>query len=185
MSKASKGYELGGDPYTFPWLRSVDKMEYNGEPPFIFIEYLDKDLPVEIRLEAFSSFIPNDIKNSSLPLAFFLFKVKNKLKEEVEFSLLAGLKNPFGEIPAEAEISSDKLKNSFSLAIKGVNAHKNHYMDRGSITLGFIDDGEYGYSLAAPYEERKLRHKWVEFRGTGLLRDNKRSIRAEERHYSN
>lgn len=184
LLQASKGYELGGDPYTFPWFRSVDKMKYNGEPPFIFIKYFDQDLPVDIELEAFSPFIPSDVKNSSIPVAFFVFRVRNKLDEEIEFSLLAGIKNPFGEIPAEAEIFVDKIKGGFALTIKGTNIHRKHCMYRGSITLGFISEGEYGYCLTAPYEERSLRYKWVEFRATGLLKDEEKLTRVEERVYS-
>jgi len=184
LLQASKGYELGGDPYTFPWFRSVDKIEYNGEPPFIFIMYIDQDLPVDIELEAFSPFIPGDVKSSSIPIAFFKFRIRNKLNEELELSLLTGIKNPFSEIPAEAEIFVDEIKNGFALTIKGINIHKKHCMYRGSITLGFLGEGEYGYCLTAPYERRSLRYKWVEFRSSGTLKDKRKLIRIEDRVYS-
>lgn len=38
------GYELGVNPYTMPWLRPVDEIEFNGEPPFVFLRFIDKDL---------------------------------------------------------------------------------------------------------------------------------------------
>ena len=184
LLRASRGYELGGDPYTFPWLRSVDRVQFDGEPPFAFLRYVDEDLPVDVELEAFSPFIPGDVENSTIPAAIFVFRVGNRTDEEVEFSLLAGMKNPFSEVPAEAEVSAEEAGSALALTLRGIGLRKAHCMYGGSMTLALVSEGERGYCLDAPYDDRSLRYKWVEFRATGLLRDERRSATVDGRAYA-
>lgn len=168
-----------GDPYTMPWLRSVDEIEFNGEPPFAFLRYMDKDLPVEVTLEAFTPFIPGDTKNSSLPVSLFLFKVRNVSGRRIELSLLCGLKSPFSTIPARTVAETASLDKGnvkgITVNLSGLDIPEDHPMYGGCISLGIFGlNLETGYKLGIPLDEAVFRKVWVEYRVTGLLRDQRR-----------
>lgn len=80
----------------FPWLSGVDQIEYSASFPFVQLRFTDLGMPVVIELEAYTPFIPHDVKNSSLPAAFFNFTVTSHRKNPVEFMLLACLRNVVG-----------------------------------------------------------------------------------------
>ncbi|MBB5254516.1 GH116 family glycosyl hydrolase [Sulfurisphaera ohwakuensis] len=79
-------YYFGASPYYTPWLRPIKSLEYIGEPPFAFLNFKDD---FEVRLKAFSPFIPHDLKNSSLPVAIFEYEV------DKDSDFIVGIKNPF------------------------------------------------------------------------------------------
>ena len=78
---------------TFP---HIDKIEYEGDFPFVRLKYYDKKIPLNIELLGFSSFIPRNIKDSSLPGAFLTFKLKNPTKKTITASLLILGRNTIG-----------------------------------------------------------------------------------------
>ena len=76
---------------------TVESIKFDGSFPSAHLEYRDKDLPVEVSLEAISPFIRGDEKNSGLPLAFFKFKITNPLSRSLTVSLLSVSRNIIGE----------------------------------------------------------------------------------------
>ncbi|MBI3946320.1 MAG: hypothetical protein HY321_10405 [Armatimonadetes bacterium] len=58
-------------------LTPIEGLNYTGRFPFAEIEYGDKALPCEARLEAFSPFVPHDAEASSVPVVFFTFRLRN------------------------------------------------------------------------------------------------------------
>lgn len=78
---------------TFPL---IDRIEYEGSFPFARLKYYDKKVPLEMELLSYSSFIPHNKKDSSLPGAFFSFKFKNPTKKKVSASLLIIGRNTIG-----------------------------------------------------------------------------------------
>jgi len=76
--------------------RGVADVELVGEYPTATLKYLDPELPVEIRLETFTPWIPLDAKNSAMPGTVFLFRVRNPGSEEARVSLLAAVHNAVG-----------------------------------------------------------------------------------------
>ncbi|MCR4426159.1 MAG: GH116 family glycosyl hydrolase [Firmicutes bacterium] len=74
----------------------VEGIDYEGSYPFARLHYRDRELPVEIRLEAFSPIIPGDSTSSRMPAAIFLFHIKNGA-EQSEVSIMATARNTVGE----------------------------------------------------------------------------------------
>jgi len=74
----------------------VDSIEFIGEYPIAFVDYLGKDLPVRVSLRAFSPFIPMNERDSAIPTAIFEFTITNPTSEPVEVSLLGSLQNAVG-----------------------------------------------------------------------------------------
>ncbi|MGD0261267.1 MAG: GH116 family glycosyl hydrolase [Verrucomicrobiota bacterium] len=77
------------------WPR-VRQIEMTGEYPVAVLRFRDADLPVEVELTAFSPFAPLDARFSSMPLAAFVFRVKNPTKQKQTVSLAALMQNPVG-----------------------------------------------------------------------------------------
>ena len=68
-------------------------MSFAGEYPIGYVEYKDPASPLEVRLEAFSPFIPLNTDDSSLPATVLQFTVKNHGSAEVEAELAGWLEN--------------------------------------------------------------------------------------------
>jgi uncharacterized protein (DUF608 family) len=77
-------------------LPGVKEIEFAGEYPIAEARCLDPALPAEIRLEAYSPFVPLNSKDSGLPVIIFEFKVKNAASRPLAVSLLATLQNLVG-----------------------------------------------------------------------------------------
>lgn len=88
----------------FRWLASAtpnrpgfSDLQFSGEYPFAWIEYRDNAaLPVAVRLESYSPFIPLDAKNSGLPTVIFRFALENRTQAPLAVSLLGLLPNLVG-----------------------------------------------------------------------------------------
>lgn len=74
----------------------MKEIEFEGEYPFAWIRYLDDELPVAVRLEACSPFIPLNTKDSGLPAILLSFAMRNRTAQPVEASLLASVPNLTG-----------------------------------------------------------------------------------------
>ncbi|MGI6164809.1 MAG: GH116 family glycosyl hydrolase [Limnochordia bacterium] len=77
-------------------LLPMDSLVYEGGYPIARLGFEDRQLPVDITLEAFNPMIPLDSPNSSLPVAVFRFSVTNREDYPVEVSLLGSLHNAIG-----------------------------------------------------------------------------------------
>ena len=78
--------------------RSLDalgfpEVRFCGEYPMARVEYTDRDFPVEVRLEAFSPFVPLDADASTLPASILRYTVRNTGVAEAEVTLAGWLEN--------------------------------------------------------------------------------------------
>ncbi|TWT81433.1 hypothetical protein CA13_28860 [Planctomycetes bacterium CA13] len=92
QGQADRQYSLSG--------KDFDDIRFIGEYPVAQIEYgqKDKNLPVSIRSEVFSPFVPLDVRSSANPLTVVRFSVTNSDSKMVELSLTGALENiPFPE----------------------------------------------------------------------------------------
>ena len=86
-----------GIPRTqLPGLPRFDEVYFRGEFPLAWLEFKDKDVPLQITLETYNPFIPLDPENSGLPVAIFNWHLQNQTKAPVEVSLVFSLQNPIG-----------------------------------------------------------------------------------------
>src|SRR5581483_7805533 len=69
-------------------------VSFIGEYPIGYVEYRDADMPVHVRLEAFSPFIPLNTEDSSLPATLFQFTVRNESATKLELEICGWLENP-------------------------------------------------------------------------------------------
>ena len=77
-------------------LPRLEEAQFTGEYPFATIRFKDRNLPVRVELEAWNPFIPLNVDDSALPLAFFSWKLTNPSSDTVRVSLATSLSNPIG-----------------------------------------------------------------------------------------
>lgn len=82
----------------FPHMR---KCSFRGEYPFAFVSFQDRDVPVNVELEAYNPFIPSDPDASGYPIVILRYHVHNTSREAVEVGILWSLINLTGYSPAD------------------------------------------------------------------------------------
>src|SRR3990172_3828691 len=74
----------------------VTSIKLNGRFPIARLQYKITNLPLELNLKAWSSFIPGEYKDSGIPGILFEFSVYNPTKETTDVSLLGWMVNTSG-----------------------------------------------------------------------------------------
>jgi non-lysosomal glucosylceramidase len=97
-SPISQGFAISIGQGDKRQIRTLDakgfgEVSFIGEYPVGFVEYRDPALPVAVSLEAFSPFIPHNVKDSSLPATVMRFTIKNTGTEMVEGAIAGWLEN--------------------------------------------------------------------------------------------
>jgi len=77
-------------------LPSIAEIDYRGLFPQVFIDYQDPALPVDLSLRAYSPLIPHDVLNSALPIALFVFTLRNESRAPVEAAIALSWENFLG-----------------------------------------------------------------------------------------
>ncbi len=77
-------------------LPGVDRLAITARYPIVDVDYDTPSLPVEVKLEAFSPFVPLNEKDSGLPAVVFNFTVTNPNDSPVKASLLVAQQNLVG-----------------------------------------------------------------------------------------
>ena len=88
-------------------------VSFRGEYPIATVNYADASVPLAVKLEAFSPFIPLNTDDSSLPATIFQFTVKNTSAATVETTLTGELENG---VCLYHRKQSGVLKNNFAKA---------------------------------------------------------------------
>jgi non-lysosomal glucosylceramidase len=106
--KRGVGAEIGGDEGRQSRQRAAEhfgatygqKMVANAYcyslPPAVEMRYVDQDLPYELSVTGYSPLIPHDYENSNLPVAVFVYHLKNPTKEPLETSIAFSFQNNIG-----------------------------------------------------------------------------------------
>lgn len=71
----------------------VEEVTFRGEYPIAVVDYADRNLPLQVRLEAFSPFIPLNTDDSSLPATVMQFTLHNSSAVPVTATLCGELEN--------------------------------------------------------------------------------------------
>ncbi len=80
----------------FEILPGIEEIQFCGEYPIAFLDFIDPSLPIDISLTTYNPFIPLDPKNSGLPLIIFHFNIKNTSNSPCEVSLAGNFLNFLG-----------------------------------------------------------------------------------------
>lgn len=79
-----------------PGMPRLDSCTFTGEYPLATVDFEDAQLPVQVRLEAFTPFIPLDADDSGLPLAVLRYRVTNPGRVPATAAIAWSIENPAG-----------------------------------------------------------------------------------------
>ena len=84
----------------FPWF---EKTSLTGPYPVAELNFEDKRFPGNIKMEAFSPFVPLDSRLSSMPAAHFEFEITNDGEEALDYALYGCIGFPFDDAAVETK----------------------------------------------------------------------------------
>ncbi len=113
----------------------VDEVEFEGNFPQAHLVFKDKDFGLDISLLAFSPFIKGDSKNSALPCAIYIFKVKNTTGKTATVSLLASAINAVGNWNVGRFNKVRRKSGLIGISFYKKNPHPNDGSAHGDISL--------------------------------------------------
>jgi uncharacterized protein (DUF608 family) len=132
-----------------------DEIRFEATYPVAVIHYLDKQLPLEIKLTAFSPFIPLDEDNSNIPVTIQSFEIKNIGTSAVEIEIAGWLENAVNKVSAKNRSDGKRVNKVISKAdhmsvfatFEPADKIKfNDVGDTGSMCLSFIGKNAIGIS---------------------------------------
>jgi uncharacterized protein (DUF608 family) len=77
-----------------PGLSRLKTARFTGEYPLAEIDFEDRALPVQVKLEAFTPFIPHDPDDSGLPVGILRYRVTNPGSSPAKVSIAFSIDNP-------------------------------------------------------------------------------------------
>jgi len=77
-------------------LKGMNSVKLKAEYPFAWYDFKDKSIPVSVKMEIYSPFIPMNSKDSAIPCAIFRVTVTNNTLHTVEASVLQSQQNAVG-----------------------------------------------------------------------------------------
>ena len=86
-----------------PGMPRLASAAFTGEFPLARIDFEDAELPVRVRLDAFTPFIPLDADASGLPAAVLRYRVRNPGRVKAAVSIAFSIDNPVGEAGRTAQ----------------------------------------------------------------------------------
>ena len=140
-------------------LPHMDSSTFCGEYPFVNIEFFDSSLPVSVKLETYTPFIPLNTEDSSIPGAVFRYKVKNTSENPVEVSVCATQMNLVGFYGYD---EFDNMRNYEGT--ENILIHENEYNGIEFInnTIDHYDLRHGNIALMTKDENFTCKPKWLE-----------------------
>ncbi len=126
----------GGDCHGLP---RFENCEFEDEFPFANIALSDNDFPLDVKLSAWSPFIPGDADNSSLPFAGIEYTFENKTNKPIEATYSFNAQNLAGLYHRQKGENSKVIKKDNSL-IFIQEPSKDAEWEEGYFSATVIDD---------------------------------------------
>lgn len=89
----STGFGFGQDRGTMGGFPHFENVEFEGNFPIAHLNFNHHKFPAEIEMTAFNPLIPTNEDDSSIPAAFFTFKIKNASIKKVHYTLALSCNN--------------------------------------------------------------------------------------------
>jgi len=136
---------------------TVEKIKFEGNFPFAKLYFKDSDIKPDLSLLCFSPFIKDDNRNSSLPCAIYLFKVKNTTEKKITISLLASGINAVGSWNVGRFNRIKRQNGLVGVSFFKKNSHPWDGSGNGNITLATRNDDNVTYMGEWPYVRENFR----------------------------
>lgn len=178
-------FGFGTHRYTMAGVPHFKDLNFQGNFPIAKLDFLDSEFPADVNMEAFNPFIPLDDKNSSIPAAFFSFKIRNTTDRLLKYTIEGSLSVP----NIEGEWSNKyEEKEKMVYITTEQNKFDSNSTKYGNITLTAMPgDGEIAYQ---EYWYRGnwfdgLEMFWRDFTTVGCLENRKYEEKNKTREVDN
>lgn len=146
--------------FAFPWMSGVAKIESDMSFPFTKLKFTDPEMPLVIEMEAFSPFIPHDVKNTSLPTAIFNFSVRSTSPQPVHVVLVGTFMNLIGhDVPHKRFTGCFERGEDWTMIETGAERMDTAHDTWGTQALfSLAEDSSYylGWDHRHPYYEKLI-----------------------------
>ena len=147
--------------YMFPWLSGVDVIRTTASFPFADLDFEQDELPLRVSLRAWSPFIPGNVKDSALPLAYFDFEIRSTGHRPVEVQILGVLRNVVAhDQPEHVHVNRRIRDGAFSAVVCEAGQARADAATTGTLCLASFAENStayLGWEHPHPYYERCLR----------------------------
>lgn len=118
-----------------------------GEYPYLWVDFIDESVPVEVSMEAYTPFIPLNVADSSIPCGIVTYKVKNHSAKKQLVSIAGSFANlcnysgrdiwnkPLFEGESANTFVDEESFRGLSFTTKSRNEKEIGYMDMGIFTM--------------------------------------------------
>ena len=126
-------------------------VSFTGSFPFANVSLKDKEVPLEVTLEAFNPFIPLNDKDSSIPVAILIYHVKNKGSQKISGTIFGNLRNMIGYPDVKnGKVNESRKKDGLTGLVLGTTKFKK-------------DSPQFGnMALSTPWENTRVLPCWKE-----------------------
>ncbi len=150
-------------------------------PPAVEMRYLDEDLPCEISATAFSPLIGHNYESSNLPVAVFIYHLKNASNRPLEVSVVFSFQNNIGWSDTEKyDRTFNKVfrEGGITGVLLGRDSEGIAEEHRGEVAIGTVEkSGQVSY--LQEWDTRSDGSELLsEFSKKGVLSNSKKSIEA-------
>jgi len=149
--------------YIHPWLQAMDRIETEASFPWIKMRFQEREMPLAIEMTAWSPFIPHNVKDSSLPLAFFDFEVFSESDRPIQVSLAMCARNPGAYDLKKKRYTSECFEgDDWKAATMGVTSCDETRPSYGNISIGSgsgCSTRWLGWAHPHPYYEAFMRQR--------------------------
>jgi non-lysosomal glucosylceramidase len=160
----------GYHPWTAGGLPRMAGATFRGEYPFATVDFDAPDLPVRVRIEAFTPLIPLAPEDSGIPCAILTYTVANTSADPVALTLIGSLINPVGGL------ALDPYGN---LVADGVGQNVNEARDEAGLRGVFLRSEKFGpgdlsygdLSLATTHPNVTIKRAWLRGAWYDFLRE--------------
>lgn len=118
------------------FIHSIETIEYQAEYPFARLRFLDPEFPVEVELTAWTAFVPREVKDSSLPGAYFDVAIRNLTRTALDVSIVWQQQNlaGHGAAPQRQRHSKARITGAQAVRMEGGLGEPN-YDTSGCMTM--------------------------------------------------
>lgn len=120
-----------------------DEVTFTGRWPIGVVDYASNKTPLKARLEAYSPFIPLDLKSSSLPVTILDYTLENPGTEAIDAKLTGRLNNPAGQFSKlEPARFTEKIEPEGVIGLqhglRGDAPEIREALDAGTMAIGLL-----------------------------------------------
>jgi non-lysosomal glucosylceramidase len=163
------GFGFGANRDSLAGVPHFDDVTFIGRFPVAELEFHQAAFPGQVRMTAFSPFVPHNDRDSSMPVALFRFTIENNTDAPIDYTLAATL----GNYGCDSGIHTFYQKDALSI-LHFTPAEAGTSEQEGDLAI--ITDGEevehVDYHFRGQWFDSLARY-WREFARPGRLRERR------------